>query len=223
MELKHVARGCIKKTAGPWIVRRASAKGGHETTGWRIPSAKERDKNRQRERLRRAVAAKIFAGLRAHGNYCLPKHADHNEVLKALCNEAGWHVEQDGTTYRKNSGFELPALKSAGTSRPTSSSSHFYDQRERSQTQSRFELEQGDLSWNGKSGGGERHDVGFVVRYKREDMGQGLPMLSEVVLNAVHVEQSEKVQHGNPQSSAFIPSAVPTRLSLSSKQSQNVL
>lgn len=47
------------------------------------------------------MAARIFAGLRAHGNYRLPKHADHNEVLKALCAEAGWHVDEDGTIYRQ--------------------------------------------------------------------------------------------------------------------------
>ncbi|KAL0351899.1 UNVERIFIED_CONTAM: NEDD8-conjugating enzyme Ubc12 [Sesamum calycinum] len=37
------------------------------------------------------------------GNYNLPKHCDNNEVLKALCAEAGWIVEPDGTTYRKKS------------------------------------------------------------------------------------------------------------------------
>ena len=40
-------------------------------------------------------------GLRTHGNYNLPKHCDSNEVLKAVCREAGWIVEEDGTTYRK--------------------------------------------------------------------------------------------------------------------------
>jgi hypothetical protein len=35
------------------------------------------------------------------GGYKLPKHCDNNEVLKALCNEAGWVIEPDGTTYRK--------------------------------------------------------------------------------------------------------------------------
>ena len=47
------------------------------------------------------MAAKIYTGLRAQGNYNLPKHCDNNEVLKALCAEAGWVVEEDGTTYRK--------------------------------------------------------------------------------------------------------------------------
>ncbi|XWS15877.1 hypothetical protein CRYUN_Cryun34aG0040000 [Craigia yunnanensis] len=71
------------------------------TSGTRMPTWKERENNKRRERRRRAIAAKIFAGLRMYGNYKLPKHCDNNEVLKALCNEAGWTVEEDGTTYRK--------------------------------------------------------------------------------------------------------------------------
>lgn len=67
----------------------------------RLPTWKERENNKRRERRRRAIAAKIFSGLRAQGNYKLPKHCDNNEVLKALCAEAGWIVEEDGTTYRK--------------------------------------------------------------------------------------------------------------------------
>ncbi|PPD81578.1 hypothetical protein GOBAR_DD21475 [Gossypium barbadense] len=70
------------------------------TSGTRLPTWKERENNKRRERRRRAIAAKIFAGLRMYGNYKLPKHCDNNEVLKALCNEAGWTVEPDGTTYR---------------------------------------------------------------------------------------------------------------------------
>lgn len=70
----------------------------------------------RRERRRRAIAAKIYSGLRAQGNYNLPKHCDNNEVLKALCIEAGWIVEEDGTTYRK--GCKPPQSHShgAGTS-----------------------------------------------------------------------------------------------------------
>lgn len=71
----------------------------------RLPTWKERENNKKRERRRRAIAAKIYAGLRAQGNYKLPKHCDNNEVLKALCSEAGWTVEEDGTTYRKVSFF----------------------------------------------------------------------------------------------------------------------
>ncbi|KAL5732192.1 hypothetical protein ACHQM5_004839 [Ranunculus cassubicifolius] len=70
-------------------------------SGARLPTWKERENNRRRERRRRAIASKIYSGLRMYGNYPLPKHCDNNEVLKALCNEAGWTVEDDGTTYRK--------------------------------------------------------------------------------------------------------------------------
>ncbi|KAL3640815.1 Mature anther-specific protein LAT61 [Castilleja foliolosa] len=75
--------------------------GGSGGSGRRKPSWRERENNRRRERRRRAIAAKIYTGLRAQGNYDLPKHCDNNEVLKALCAEAGWIVEPDGTTYRK--------------------------------------------------------------------------------------------------------------------------
>uniref|UniRef100_A0A1D1YH89 Protein BZR1 homolog n=1 Tax=Anthurium amnicola TaxID=1678845 RepID=A0A1D1YH89_9ARAE len=71
------------------------------TGGGRLPTWRERENNKRRERRRRAIAAKIFSGLRAYGNYKLPKHCDNNEVLKALCREAGWTVEEDGTTYRQ--------------------------------------------------------------------------------------------------------------------------
>ncbi|KAI8014690.1 Protein BRASSINAZOLE-RESISTANT 1 [Camellia lanceoleosa] len=79
----------------------AEAEGGAEGGGRRKPSWRERENNRRRERRRRALASKIYSGLRAQGNYNLPKHCDNNEVLKALCSEAGWTVEPDGTTYRK--------------------------------------------------------------------------------------------------------------------------
>ncbi|CAI5480100.1 unnamed protein product [Closterium sp. Yama58-4] len=71
------------------------------STAQRLPTWKERENNKRRERRRRAIAAKIFTGLRTYGNYDLPKHCDNNEVLKAVCKEAGWIVEEDGTTYRK--------------------------------------------------------------------------------------------------------------------------
>lgn len=75
--------------------------GGMTSGSSRLPTWKERENNKRRERRRRAIAAKIYAGLRTYGNYQLPKHCDNNEVLKALCREAGWIVEEDGTTYRK--------------------------------------------------------------------------------------------------------------------------
>lgn len=71
------------------------------TSGTRAPTIRERENNKRRERKRRAIAARIFSGLRQFGNYKLPKHCDNNEVLKALCLEAGWTVEEDGTTYKK--------------------------------------------------------------------------------------------------------------------------
>ncbi|KAE8692795.1 Trichome birefringence-like 35 isoform 1 [Hibiscus syriacus] len=80
-------RGCIKKSRGPWVVHR-NTKNGRTVISYRFPSDDERQKNKQRERRRRAVAHKIFAGLRDHGNYNLPKHADTNDLLKALCEEA---------------------------------------------------------------------------------------------------------------------------------------
>ncbi|KAK8585084.1 hypothetical protein V6N13_139023 [Hibiscus sabdariffa] len=80
----------------------------------RKPSWRERENNRRRERRRRAIAAKIYTGLRAQGNYNLPKHCDNNEVLKALCAEAGWVVDEDGTTYRK--GCKPPPIDIPGSS-----------------------------------------------------------------------------------------------------------
>ncbi|KAK1389243.1 BES1/BZR1-like [Heracleum sosnowskyi] len=73
--------------------------GGGGGGGGRVLSCRERENNKRRERRRRAITAKIFAGLRTHGNYTIPRHCDNNEVLKALCNQAGWTVEPDGTTY----------------------------------------------------------------------------------------------------------------------------
>ncbi|CAH8363964.1 unnamed protein product [Eruca vesicaria subsp. sativa] len=86
----------------------------------RKPSWRERENNRRRERRRRAVAAKIYTGLRAQGDFNLPKHCDNNEVLKALCAEAGWVVEEDGTTYRK--GCKPLPSEIGGTSYPPYSS-----------------------------------------------------------------------------------------------------
>ncbi|XWS43892.1 hypothetical protein CRYUN_Cryun16bG0143600 [Craigia yunnanensis] len=99
---KTTLRGCIKKSKGPWIVHRTTKDGGI-VTRYRFPTENERQKNKQRESRRRSVVQKIFAGLKEHGGYKLPKHADTNDLLKALCEEAGWHVEEDGTIYRKKS------------------------------------------------------------------------------------------------------------------------
>ncbi|XP_076883301.1 protein BRASSINAZOLE-RESISTANT 1-like [Bidens hawaiensis] len=90
--------------------------------GRRKPSWREKENNRRRERRRRAIAANIYNGLRAQGNYNLPKHCDNNEVLKALCKEAGWVVLPDGTTFRKGSRPPLPSIET-GTVNTTPSSS----------------------------------------------------------------------------------------------------
>lgn len=90
------------------------------TSGTRLPTWKERENNKRRERRRRAMAAKIFAGLRMYGNYKLPKHCDNNEVLKALCGEAGWTVEEDGTTYRKVNFYIFLKLKERSNLLPVS-------------------------------------------------------------------------------------------------------
>ncbi|TVU21565.1 hypothetical protein EJB05_31211, partial [Eragrostis curvula] len=92
-------RGCIRSTQGPWTVRRRG-RGGGVTTSLRHPTPRERENNRQRERRRRQVAARIYAGLRAQAGYVLPKHADQNDVLRALCAEAGYHVDDEGTVTR---------------------------------------------------------------------------------------------------------------------------
>ncbi|KAK4396078.1 protein BREAST CANCER SUSCEPTIBILITY 2B [Sesamum angolense] len=109
-ERNNLLRGCIKTSKGPWLVSRPTKNGGL-VTKYRFPSDRERMNNKQRERRRRYVTRKIFAGLRAHGNYNLPKHADSNDLLKALCEEAGWHVEEDGTIFRKQPvSSEVPRL-----------------------------------------------------------------------------------------------------------------
>jgi hypothetical protein len=92
-------RGCIRTTRGPWTVRR-QGRGGSVTTSLRHPTPRERENNRQRERRRRQVATRIYAGLRANAGYALPKHADQNDVLRALCAEAGYLVDDDGNVTR---------------------------------------------------------------------------------------------------------------------------
>ncbi|KAL9247041.1 hypothetical protein vseg_020512 [Gypsophila vaccaria] len=105
---KHVrSRGCIKNSRRPWVVHRVTKKG--VVTSLRFPSEKEREQNKEREKRRRGISRRIYSGLRAHGNYRLPKHADNNDLLKALCDEAGWHVEEDGTLFRKDA-----VVKTAG-------------------------------------------------------------------------------------------------------------
>ncbi|KAJ4971452.1 hypothetical protein NE237_004551 [Protea cynaroides] len=99
---------------GPWVVHR-STKDAATITKYRHPSNGERQKNKQRERERRAINKKIFAGLRAHGNYQLPKHSDNNDILKAVCREAGWHVQEDGTVNKTKKHMNDRSI-SSGTS-----------------------------------------------------------------------------------------------------------
>ncbi|WOH05878.1 hypothetical protein DCAR_0625301 [Daucus carota subsp. sativus] len=92
--------------------------------GTRVPSYRERENNKRRERRRRAITSKIFAGLRTQGNYPIPRHCDNNEVLKALCNQAGWTVEPDGTTYRKGC-KPVENMEAVGGSAPVSPCSSY--------------------------------------------------------------------------------------------------
>ncbi|KAJ0963785.1 hypothetical protein J5N97_028907 [Dioscorea zingiberensis] len=64
----------------------------------------EKERTKLRERHRRAITARILAGLRRHGNYNLRVRADINEVIAALAREAGWVVLPDGTTFPSRSG-----------------------------------------------------------------------------------------------------------------------
>ena len=66
-----------------------------------------------RERTRRSITTKIFHGLRKYGGYNLAPRADINEVLRCLASEAGWIVEDDGTTYRSSSQVSALPLISA--------------------------------------------------------------------------------------------------------------
>lgn len=59
----------------------------------------EKERTKLRERHRRAITARILAGLRRHGNYNLRVRADINDVIAALAREAGWVVLPDGTTF----------------------------------------------------------------------------------------------------------------------------
>lgn len=69
----------------------------------RCRPVEEKERTKIRERQRRAVTAKILAGLRRHGNYNLRVRADINDVIAALAREAGWVVLPDGTTFPSTS------------------------------------------------------------------------------------------------------------------------
>ncbi|GAV92042.1 Glyco_hydro_14 domain-containing protein/DUF822 domain-containing protein [Cephalotus follicularis] len=79
----------------------------------RCRPTEEKERTKLRERHRRAITARILAGLRRHGNYNLRVRADINDVIAALAREAGWVVLPDGTTFPS---------RSQGASRPTGGS-----------------------------------------------------------------------------------------------------
>ncbi|KAK9273427.1 hypothetical protein L1049_018237 [Liquidambar formosana] len=87
----------------------------------------EKERTKLRERHRRAITARILAGLRRHGNYNLRVRADINDVIAALAREAGWVVLPDGTTFPSRSQGSRPA-GGASTTVVTSSSSHMVSQ-----------------------------------------------------------------------------------------------
>lgn len=70
----------------------------------------EKERTKLRERQRRAITAKILAGLRRHGNYNLRVRADINDVIAALAREAGWVVLPDGTTFPSKSHSQVTLL-----------------------------------------------------------------------------------------------------------------
>lgn len=89
----------------------------------RCRPVEEKERTKIRERQRRAVTAKILAGLRRHGNYNLRVRADINDVIAALAREAGWVVLPDGTTFPSTSQGTRPAGGASATAL-TSTSSH---------------------------------------------------------------------------------------------------
>ncbi|KAJ8900480.1 hypothetical protein K2173_025257 [Erythroxylum novogranatense] len=88
--------------------------------GRRSRPVEEKERTKLRERHRRAITARILAGLRRHGNYNLRVRADINDVIAALAREAGWVVLPDGTTFPSRSQGSRPAV---GTSAGVTSSS----------------------------------------------------------------------------------------------------
>lgn len=80
----------------------------------------EKERTKLRERHRRAITARILAGLRRHGNYNLRVRADINDVIAALAREAGWVVLPDGTTFpSKSQGSRIVAGTSVGVTSPS--------------------------------------------------------------------------------------------------------
>ncbi|XP_010670445.2 beta-amylase 2, chloroplastic isoform X2 [Beta vulgaris subsp. vulgaris] len=93
----------------------------------------EKERTKLRERHRRAITARILAGLRRHGKYNLRVRADINDVIAALAREAGWVVLPDGTTFPSRSQGSRP---SGNPSVPAAMSSPASSQMVPQQTQS---------------------------------------------------------------------------------------
>lgn len=91
--------------------------------GRRCRPIEEKERTKLRERQRRAITAKILAGLRRHGNYNLRVRADINDVIAALAREAGWVVLPDGTTFPSRSQGVVRPVTGASTTMATSSTS----------------------------------------------------------------------------------------------------
>ncbi|KAG8385390.1 hypothetical protein BUALT_Bualt03G0038100 [Buddleja alternifolia] len=94
------------------------------TSGSRLPTWKERENNKRRERRRRAIAAKIFAGLRMYGNFKLPKHCDNNEGCKPVqrMDIMGSAVVSPSTSYQPSPGASFnPSPESSSFASPVSS------------------------------------------------------------------------------------------------------
>lgn len=81
----------------------------------------EKERTKLRERHRRAITARILAGLRRHGNYNLRVRADINDVIAALAREAGWVVLPDGTTFPSRSQGSKPISGTSAAVTPPSS------------------------------------------------------------------------------------------------------
>lgn len=90
--------------------------------GRRCRPIEEKERTKLRERQRRAITAKILAGLRRHGNYNLRVRADINDVIAALAREAGWVVLPDGTTFPSRSQGVRPAAGASSTVATSSTS-----------------------------------------------------------------------------------------------------
>ncbi|XP_021849858.2 beta-amylase 7 isoform X2 [Spinacia oleracea] len=90
----------------PQIQEEANSQGG---VAKRPRPLEEKERTKLRERHRRAITARILAGLRRHGNYNLRVRADINDVIAALAREAGWVVLPDGTTFPSQSQDSRPS------------------------------------------------------------------------------------------------------------------